>query len=383
MQNMDSHRRMYWSILLLLPHDYWLMSPRKRKERYNLLLQLRNIRSRRPRHNGTRYSESPQNAIYPALLISQSQAPPHGSRPEAPNLASHTYNMSADRNLFQAPTSYPEPPTGMWYEIPKSPDVHERPKPIFPWEENTPKPTRVFAEDGATRKEPALPTATEDNSQDNTTNPSTPNVYVDPTDPPFAAFSRTNAWDDVPEIERYISNIQQHRKGKIEVIHNTNDSNNEVLSPGVEGAPQPRRPSMKLTDFPTEIERPSLPVTPAPVRRPSFWGEERDGAGRLPGAEGVPSQDKWDPMAKLEELQRKQSEVLSQGPARSPTSIPNRKLPESAVLVPTSEETIIPPTSIVGDESSDSTTKFHAPDFEASNSMRSGEDEGVFSPTES
>lgn len=50
---------------------------------------------------------------------------------------------------------------------------------------------------------------------------------------------------------------------------------------------------MRLTDFPTELERPSLPVTPAPIRRPSFWGEERDEQGELPAAEGVPSQEDW------------------------------------------------------------------------------------------
>ena len=50
---------------------------------------------------------------------------------------------------------------------------------------------------------------------------------------------------------------------------------------------------MRLTDFPSELERPSLPVTPAPIRRPSFWGEERDQEGELPAAEGVPSQEDW------------------------------------------------------------------------------------------
>jgi len=34
-------------------------------------------------------------------------------------------------------------------------------------------------------------------------------------------------------------------------------------------------------------------VTPAPIRRPSFWGEERDEEGELPAAEGVPSQEDW------------------------------------------------------------------------------------------
>ena len=83
---------------------------------------------------------------------------------------------------------------------------------------------------------------------------------------------------------------------------------------------------MKLTDFPTEFERPSLPVTPAPVRRPSFWGAERDAQGDLPAAEGVPDQSEWDPVTRLADLQRRQSEVLGQGPASPTRAIPDRQM---------------------------------------------------------
>ena len=128
---------------------------------------------------------------------------------------------------------------------------------------------------------------------------------------------------------------------------------------------------MKLTDFPTKDERPSLPVTPAPVRGPTFWGSEKEEAeGTLPLAEGVPKQEEWvrpfshypqpefphsrpptlasseilswrcqycgkqNPMIKLEELQRRQSQALL-----SPTGTrelgdvpepPKRKMPESS-----------------------------------------------------
>jgi len=61
---------------------------------------------------------------------------------------------------------------------------------------------------------------------------------------------------------------------------------------------------LKLTDFPSADDRPSLPVTPAPIRRPTFWGAERDGEGELPGAEGVPVQSEWDPTTQLEQLRR-------------------------------------------------------------------------------
>jgi len=100
----------------------------------------------------------------------------------------------------------------------------------------------------------------------------------------------------MPDIERYIQALQAARsKGKVQVLANTAKQGEDVLLPGAGAEPKPeqRRPSFKVTDFPTEVERPSLPVTPAPVRRPTFWGEERDELGELPAAEGVPKQEEW------------------------------------------------------------------------------------------
>ena len=311
------------------------------------------------------------------------QAPPSDSRPEAANFPKDIYSMSDDRHLFQAPTSYPEPPKNMWYEVPKMPPAHERPKPIFPWEENQSKPTRVFAEDRAPSPEVTPSITTDEETGPEESSPSTPVVRVSSPEP-FATYSRTNAWDEMPEIERYISALTQNRRAKVEVLLNTAPAGEDVLSPGAEEPPAQRRPSMKLTDFPTEIERPSLPVTPAPVRRPSFWGEERDAAGELPGAEGVPKQEDWDPLVKLQELQRRQSEVFATGPASPPRAIPNRVLPEAAVLSPTSEETEAPLTSVVPSSSTESKSKpeFQDMDFGGRDMGKSGEDEGVFSPTE-
>lgn len=118
-----------------------------------------------------------------------------------------------------------------------------------------------------------------------------------------------------------------------------------MLSPG--GAPSGARGGervrgFRLTDFPSEAERPSLPVTPAPRHRPSFWGEDDTGPGGndegqspLPVAEGVPAQSEWvcvhgrlwgpddclcdltnillhykDPAEQLQKLAKQQSEVL-------------------------------------------------------------------------
>ena len=302
-----------------------------------------------------------------------SQPPPVNSRPEASNFPSQIYDMSNDPKLFKAPKKYPEAPKNMYYQVPSKPPTVERPKPIFPWEEHQLKPIRVFAEDALSPPLEATPSiTTEDTQDDDPMTPTTPNIQVMPE--PFASYSRSNAWDEVPEIERYISNLPQNRRGKVQVLVSTATANESVFSSGgTDQSQQQRRPSMRLTDFPTEIERPSLPVTPAPVRRPSFWGQERDASGELPGAEGVPEQADWDPAAKLAELQRRQSEVLAQGPTSPSRHIPDRQLPgPAATVVPIAEESAPSPAPVFG-----------ALDFEGRNAARSAENEGVFSPIES
>jgi len=265
--------------------------------------------------------------------------PPTDSKPEAHNFPSTQYTMSSDPTPFIAPERYPDPPKGMYYEVPKTP-TYQKPAPIFPWEKTAPKPTRVFPEDGAFDFEPTeFPgasspgTATVDDDEKPAVTPSTPTIRVAPADP-WQTFTSKNAWDDIPEIERYIGNLQKNRKGNIQVLQGYGSGIEQLSSPGA------RRHSMKLTDFPTEMERPSLPVTPAPIRRPTFWGGERDDAGELPAAEGVPSQEDWDPVARLEQLARRQSDVLASklgkdgGPARE---IPMRPLPygSEGVISPT------------------------------------------------
>ena len=315
------------------------------------------------------------------------QPPPLGSRPEAYDLPTHTYTMSADRKLFRAPKAYPELPQGTQYEVPKTMHTNDRPKPIFPWEEVQSRPTRVFADDNQTSPEATPSMITDNDTQVDQTSPSTPIIQV--TSEPFATYSRSNAWDEMPEIERYISGLAQNRKAKVQILMNTTIVDGNGPSSG-DNLPAGRRPSMKLTDFPTEIERPSLPVTPA-VRRPSFWGEERNSVGNLPGAEGVPKQEDWDPVAKLEELQRRQSEVLGQEANSPPRVIPDRTLPESAVLLPTSEETMVPPTSVVGppvgggasSHGMNAAPTFENLDFSGRSLADTGGKDGVVSPTES
>lgn len=303
--------------------------------------------------------------------------------------------MSEDPSLFQPPFVYPEPPKNLYYQIPEVAPAEERLKPIFPWESYQQKPVRVFADELipassieilgmvldkdqelliATKDENHEPTvagnedqappskATDNNqiafltingrsqtpsistdddddggSESETQHNIIPTTPAEPVKPlvPFASYSRTNAWDEVPEIEHYIANLSQKRFGKIQIL-----AQNSIPSDGssVEISQKIRRPSMKLTDFPTEIERPSLPVTPAPVRRPKFWGEDRDIVEALPGAQGVPDQAEWDPIAKLEELKSRQSEVLAQGPVGPMRSVPERQLPKSAAPALAPEE---------------------------------------------
>ncbi|KAK3325357.1 family 8 glycosyl transferase [Apodospora peruviana] len=265
----------------------------------------------------------------------QRHPPPADSKPEAANFPATHYEMSSDPAPFVPPERYPSPPKNMWYEVPKEPPAlsSEKPKAIFPWEMHQPRASRVFASQaeeqhgsseapsivtsgehhGSTESQPhAEPSVTESSTVEHRSEPQTP------TQPsiPWTSFTRTNAWDDVPEISRYVDAIQKHRRTRSQGL-------------GLVGVPKPslsedqswgRRGSFKVTDFPSEDDRPSLPVTPAPIRRPKFWGGGDPSVGpggedddeKLPTAEGVPAQSDWDPVAQLQKLAKQQSELLLQ-----------------------------------------------------------------------
>ncbi|KFY72844.1 hypothetical protein V499_07047 [Pseudogymnoascus sp. VKM F-103] len=252
-------------------------------------------------------------------------APPSGSKPEAANFPATQYSMSSDPTPYKAPERYPDPPKDMYYEVPKTP-TYQKPAPIFPWEtKDAPRPTRVFAEDEDLQPTSLEPTD-DGEATDQATSPAS-TVTTIPSDPwhSFSSNSR-NAWDDIPEIERYIGALQKNRKGNIQVLQGYGSG---VSEDGLPGSGR-RRASVRVTDFPTEIERPSLPVTPAPIRRPKFLGGDDNGdEGELPVAEGVPAQTEWDPAAQLEALARRQSEVLGRelGEGGGGKEIPQRPLP--------------------------------------------------------
>ncbi|OCT50709.1 hypothetical protein CLCR_06658 [Cladophialophora carrionii] len=325
--------------------------------------------------------------------------PPAHSKPEAENFPTTIYDMSNETSLFQPPAHYPEAPKDMWYQVPEKAPEPEKPKHIFPWESRAPKPTRVFPQARQPSPPPPPPP-----SEPATSVPHEPPTELEPADveeaskegvpisPPLSPpdpinvwetfQQRTNAWDDMPEIERYVQAMSQPRKGRLQVLYNTLGQRSPRSS---SGATTPtdrsrRRPSLKLTDFPTKDERPSLPVTPAPIRRPTFWGGDKEDEGTLPAAEGVPKQEEWvrrfshypqpefplsrvlphdlprvlhwrcqycgrqNPIAKLEELQRRQSEaLLSPTGTRELGDVPEpppRKMPESSSREAAVEATI-------------------------------------------
>ncbi|KAE8383642.1 putative capsule-associated protein CAP1 [Aspergillus bertholletiae] len=241
------------------------------------------------------------------------EPPPLNTKPEGIALESKTYAMSEDKELFKPPPFYPEAPKNMYYEVPSTKPEPEKLNQIFPWENQAPKPTRVFLDDDqdsvslpSSVISPISPKDTPTSSMGYTTSWTTEK-------PPetWDSYSRSNAWDDVPEIQRYIQSIAPPRRAKVQVLGGW-DGHASQRTAGAESI-------MRLTDFPSEQERPSLPVTPAPIRRPPPSSNalgEGSTSGQLPIAVGVPNQEEWvgvtvdNPSIRLEELQRHHSDVL-------------------------------------------------------------------------
>jgi len=191
-------------------------------------------------------------------------------------LQTQRYTMSEDTSLFQPPASYPEPPKDMYYKVPDTKPEPQKMAKIFPWEGRLPKATRVFPKDATesdVRLPPSLPQADIDGIHASV---ETPMSTVESQDL-WLSYPRSNVWDEVPEISRYIEALQRSRKGNVQVI----------------AGRDPTRQGIKITDFPTEAERPSLPVTPAPIRKSFRRGRDLKSSMELPAAEGVPNQEDW------------------------------------------------------------------------------------------
>ncbi|KAK0635269.1 hypothetical protein B0T17DRAFT_36342 [Bombardia bombarda] len=264
----------------------------------------------------------------------QRQPPPTDSKPEAHNFPQTHYEMSSDPAPFVPPERYPSPPKNMWYEVPKERPAppRQKPNPIFPWEASQPRASRVFLQHeeptspDTTGKEGDASAGSHPQSADESSSPveqksepETPTTPGNPPSDPWSSFTRTNAWDDVPQISRYVDAIQKHRRTRSQ-----GPGLIELPTPGLglgrgQESSWGRRGGSRVTDFPSEDDRPSLPVTPAPIRRPKFWGGGAPGIGlgddeseKLPAAEGVPAQSDWDPVAQLQKLAKQQSDLLLQ-----------------------------------------------------------------------
>ncbi|KAL9081788.1 MAG: hypothetical protein Q9159_007018 [Coniocarpon cinnabarinum] len=273
-------------------------------------------------------------------------APPATSKAEAGGFPSQRYEMSSSGGLFKAPQSYPEPPKDFDYALPPRSEP-AKPPPIFPWEHQAKKPTRVFAEPPPPAVAQQTPTFEASGPKAAPVSSATHRAPVE-TNAPSASdldsFSRLNAWDNVTSIDQYVRAVResQNRRGGVQALQH--DERDKTLSdvsfsgaeePDTKKRRAPRQESLILTDFPTEVERPSLPVTPAPVRRPTFWGEERDEAGELPAADGVPNQSEWDPHERLEQLRRSSVAAAEELPQHEAVKGPPlRAVPETSAEIP-------------------------------------------------
>jgi len=287
-------------------------------------------------------------------------APPAESKPEAANFPTTIYQFNTDPAPFRPPHSYPEPPRDMWFEVPREkPRQEQGPPPIFPWEERRSIPTRKFIEDEPL---PAAPPDPEEDfggmdelavsAEDKPLDPQTATSDVIEA-APWQSFgsANKNAWDDVGGINEYVHAFMkwQRTRGKSEDHTSTGQQQQQqqqVTSPPTRSTnaddlihvvERKRRESLIVTDFPTASARPSLPVTPAPRRRSTFWGQKRgDDEGDLPGAEGVPDQADWDPSVQLEELRRNSlmDAVNLTLPVTTKKNLPARNMPATAAPIP-------------------------------------------------
>lgn len=174
--------------------------------------------------------------------------------------------MSEDATPFVAPNRYPSPPKNMWYDVPTTRPANSSTAPaaIFPWESKQPEPTRAFPVRETSKESEPTGRAPEEETPVTTTAQSFDNSV--PTEPvsPWASFRSVNAWDELPAINKY---VQARNPGR--------GQRQKLPTHPPLAQPTPQKVSaMRLTDFPSENDRPSLPVTPAPVRRASFWGTD-------------------------------------------------------------------------------------------------------------
>ncbi|KAM0479405.1 hypothetical protein ACHAPX_004616 [Trichoderma viride] len=181
----------------------------------------------------------------------------------------------------------------------------QAPRQIFPWESKQTKATRSFYGDES-ELQPQAATTKPSGARSSVTKspPKSPvskasDKQSEAGTASWTTYSRGNAWDEDPGISKYAEAVEKRHRSSSRGQGGDEDADDD------DDEQEQTKRGFKVTDFPTETERPSLPVTPAPVPR----GREAAGKG-LPAAEGVPSQAEWDPTAQLEKLAQQQSAML-------------------------------------------------------------------------
>lgn len=215
--------------------------------------------------------------------------------------------MSNDTRLFTPPEAYPEAPRNMYYEVPSTKPEPEKVTRVFPWEGWAPRATRVFpglneeglseigTETGAeTESETMLApmpgsvsgslsgsmvTFTDEQLTANTTTTnatttteqgeSCKRVYwnIEKPTESWKKYTRSNAWDEIPGIQRYVESIENAPKGRKK--QNTSRSGPTATKQATEGPSKNSNlsPNIPLNELGPEVEESSLTVTPVPSTR--------------------------------------------------------------------------------------------------------------------
>ncbi|CUS06973.1 unnamed protein product [Tuber aestivum] len=222
-------------------------------------------------------------------------APPADSAPEANRFPRQFYPNEWDNPAPAFKTPAPALPQGQkrWFENrEKTPEPPQEPplRQIFPWENKPRTTTRVFADD------PPVDEHTEeledDEEEEDEEEEEEEEKVQEEQEPPITkeeatawrTFVQENEWDAIPGIQDYVSDLKRRGSHVVQSLE---------ASPRIPGYFVPL----------VSQERPSLPVTPNPInRRAAQWTAEEQ--SQFPSARGIPSQEDWDPHAKLDELRR-------------------------------------------------------------------------------
>ncbi|KAK6534203.1 glycogenin glucosyltransferase [Arthrobotrys megalospora] len=249
--------------------------------------------------------------------------PPPNSRPEASNWPSQVYANEWDQDrqdtsLF-VPPRVASPPDNLHFELPPKPQPSPRPSPIFPWEHgDLPPATRVFAGESPS---PTLPLALPGSVDDEFETEEAAGGYSARGMAGWDSYSRANAWDSIPSIERYVASFQKTtqprrsvRKGDVTPNPQIRGADDKIRTDG-------ENDGSTTTTTTTGLLPPEISVTPTPFRAlRGYRSHAMDDETKFPSAQGIPDQQHWDPMKSLEELRNAPGELLNRSPP-SPQSL--------------------------------------------------------------